>query len=94
MNERKPSNPPVWSLSADDFWRQLRGLVAAELSLITSKRPTALLTLEEAAALCKCSTRHIRRLRTLGLPVVLLGDSLRFEPDAVLQWLRVRSGGG
>lgn len=85
MTEPKPSGAPVWSLGADEFWAKLRALVVAELTLIAGQRPTALLTLEEAAALCKCSTRHIRRLRTLGLPVLMLGDSLRFEPDAVLQ---------
>ena len=90
MTERKKLEP-LWSLEADEFWNRLRGLLATEMSLIAMQRPTALLTIDEAAALCKCSTRHIRRLRTLGLPVVMLGDSVRFEADAVVQWLRARS---
>jgi excisionase family DNA binding protein len=52
----------------------------------------ALLTLEDLARTLRCSTRHIRRLRGEGLPVVMVGEAPRFERDAVLAWLRARSG--
>jgi excisionase family DNA binding protein len=81
---------PLWALPADAFWFQLRALVAEELESI-AVRQRALLTLEETAELCRCSTRHIRRLRRDGLPVLFLGDSPRFEREAVLSWLRERS---
>jgi excisionase family DNA binding protein len=83
---------PVWSLTAEEFWTQLRELVATEVAAAVSQEPAPLLTFEEAAALCKCSTRHLRRLRSQGLPVVMLGESVRFERDTLLNWLRTRPG--
>jgi len=35
-----------------------------------------------------CSGAHIDNLRKRGLPVVHVGDALRFDPKAVLLWLR------
>lgn len=35
-----------------------------------------------------CSKEHIDHLRKRGLPTVLVGQSVRFEPAAVLAWLK------
>lgn len=37
-----------------------------------------------------CSAAHIDHLRKKGLPVVWVGEALRFDPAAVLEWLRQR----
>ncbi len=40
-----------------------------------------------AQKLC-CSAAHVDKLRKRGLPVVHVGESVRFEPGKVLEWLR------
>jgi hypothetical protein len=35
-----------------------------------------------------CSAAHIDNLRKRGLPVVYVGEAVRFEPPAVVEWLR------
>ncbi len=40
-----------------------------------------------------CSAAHVDNLRKRGLPVVMVGDAVRFEPAAVLEWLRGEQGG-
>ena len=40
------------------------------------------------------STRHLARLRAQGLPVIHLGRSARFDPDAVMEWLQLRERHG
>jgi excisionase family DNA binding protein len=90
---------PAWSLSEAEFWEKHREVLREELAEIARPNGGALLTSDEAAQLCRCSTRHLRRLRDEGLPVILLGDSPRFEREAVLAWLRrttevTRSRGG
>jgi hypothetical protein len=39
-----------------------------------------------------CSAAHIDNLRKQGLPVVWLGEAVRFDPPKVVDWLRERSG--
>lgn len=38
-----------------------------------------------------CSAGHIDVLRKRGLPTVMVGQAVRFEPPAVLAWLREQS---
>lgn len=38
-----------------------------------------------------CSVAHVDNLRKRGLPTVLVGQSVRFEPGAVVAWLREHS---
>jgi hypothetical protein len=35
-----------------------------------------------------CSAAHIDALRKKGLPTVMVGQAVRFEPARVLDWLR------
>jgi excisionase family DNA binding protein len=81
---------PAWSLSQDEFRELQREVIRQVLAELLPCVPTGLLTLEETAELFRCSTRHVRRLRHEGLPVVWVGESPRFERDAVLAWLRTR----
>ncbi len=81
---------PVWATGSGEFWTRLREIVREELVELDRLAPSPLLTLEEAAKYFRCSTRHLRRLRTEGLPCVMLGESPRFERDAVVAWLRAR----
>jgi excisionase family DNA binding protein len=82
---------PAWSLSEVEFREVQREIIRDALTELLPTVPTPLLTLEETAEFFRCSTRHIRRLRREGLPAVMLGESPRFERDAVLAWLRSRS---
>ena len=38
------------------------------------------------------SAAHVDNLRKRGLPTVMIGQSVRFEPEAVLSWLRDQRG--
>lgn len=35
-----------------------------------------------------CSAAHIDNLRKRGLPIVPVGEAIRFEPHAVMAWLK------
>jgi hypothetical protein len=39
-----------------------------------------------------CSAAHIDAMRKRGMPTVMLGVAVRFEPTAVLDWLRQGNG--
>lgn len=69
---------------------ELKKLLAEQAPCPPGPDADALLTAEDVAQLLRCSTRHVRRLRKDGLPVVWLGEAPRFERDAVLAWLRRR----
>jgi phage terminase Nu1 subunit (DNA packaging protein) len=47
-----------------------------------------LLDREQAAAWLRVSVRTLDTFRAKGMPVVMLGDSPRVEPEAALEWLR------
>jgi excisionase family DNA binding protein len=83
---------PAWATTSGQFWTHLREIVREELAALDTRAPDSLLTTEETAQLLQCSPRQIRRLRGEGLPFVLLGESPRFERDAVLLWLRAGVG--
>jgi excisionase family DNA binding protein len=70
---------------------ELKKLLAEQAPCTPGHDADVLLTTEGVAQLLGCSTRHVRRLRKDGLPVVWLGDAPRFERDAALEWLRARS---
>lgn len=56
----------------------------------TAGAPQLLLTKHELARALQCSPSTLDRLRKEGMPVVMLGESPRFEAAAVTDWLRVR----
>ena len=75
------------TLDAAPLLAALRGSAGTEVV----PTPQPLLTQEETAQFCRCSVRHFRRLRDDGLPTLWLGESPRFDREAVLAWLRMRS---
>jgi excisionase family DNA binding protein len=85
-------NGPVWAIPQDEFWQRHREAIREELASLLGSLAAPLLSLDETAQLCGCSTRQIRRLRLEGLPTVMVGEAPRFERDAVLAWLRARAG--
>lgn len=48
-------------------------------------------TVADVARYVNCSERHVWNLRRSGLPSVKVGALVRFEPEAIKEWLR--SGG-
>ena len=52
-----------------------------------------LLTTKELAAIWKVSENTIRNYRVQGMPHIKIGRSIRFEPLAVMQWLKDKSEG-
>ncbi len=49
-----------------------------------------LLTRNQAAEWLCCSPATVDNMRRKGMPCVWLGDSPRFEPGAVVEWMRAR----
>lgn len=45
-----------------------------------------LLNTKELAAFLRCLTRHIARLRKMGLPTITLGRLVRFSMNEVIEW--------
>jgi excisionase family DNA binding protein len=50
-----------------------------------------ILTKEELANYLKVTERTIDRLRKKGMPFLKVGDTVRFQKDAVLKWLEENS---
>jgi phage terminase Nu1 subunit (DNA packaging protein) len=46
-----------------------------------------LLNREQLAGRLQCSIRHTYRLQRQGMPIVLVGNSPRFDYDEILEWL-------
>jgi hypothetical protein len=88
--EPNPPRPEIVLQIRLDPAPLLEALRGAARSDVVAELET-LLTQEDAARFCRCSVRHFRRLRDEGLPTLWLGESPRFERDAVLAWLRSRS---
>jgi hypothetical protein len=69
--------------------RVLAELRASEPEAAGNGRPR-LLDRRGLASMLGCCVDVVDRLRSEGLPELHVGDSPRFEPDAVLAWLRER----
>lgn len=41
-----------------------------------------------------CSATHVDNLRKAGMPWVSVGQAVRFEPNAVLEWLKATGHAG
>jgi excisionase family DNA binding protein len=50
-----------------------------------------ILTKEELATYLKVTERTIDRLRKKGMPFLKVGDTVRFQKEAVLKWLEENS---
>ncbi|HKO90007.1 MAG TPA: hypothetical protein VJU61_02580 [Polyangiaceae bacterium] len=66
-------------------------VVSAVRQAIGSRTGGALLVdKQDLARQLSCSAAHIDHLRKRGLPWVPVGQTVRFEPAKVLDWLRQR----
>lgn len=85
-----PPEPPISLVvvSAADLANLIRDAVADALEASRSPTLPTLLDREGCAEWLQVSTRTLDTMRGRGLPQVMLGDSPRFEPAAVLEWLR------
>jgi hypothetical protein len=69
---------------------ELAALVAAAVGEALEKGAGAPLLVDKQALAQRlgCSPAHIDALRKRGLPVVMVGQLVRFEPERVVEWLR------
>lgn len=74
---------PAFALTEEE----LLGLVRRAVGEASVPRPL-LVDKQGLARSLNCSPAHIDVLRKRGLPTVNVGQLVRFEPDAVLAWLR------
>lgn len=75
---------PAFALTEDELTAVVRKAVGQVLG-----EPRELLVDKQGLARClNCSAAHIDVLRKRGLPTVPVGQLVRFEPAAVLAWLR------
>ncbi|HEY3493346.1 MAG TPA: hypothetical protein VGK73_01615 [Polyangiaceae bacterium] len=84
------ANSPAFSLTA----KQLAAVVAAAVSDALSHQQELLVDKQSLARRLNCSPAHVDALRKRGLPTVLVGQAVRFEPEAVVAWLKQASNGG
>lgn len=66
----------------------LRALIASALEDALGKGSQLLIDKQMLAHRLSCSASHIDHLRKHGLPWVRVGDAVRFDPAAVIDWLR------
>ncbi len=93
-----PPRPPGTGDEGDAFAftltsAQLSALMARVVNEALSAHAggTQLVDKQVLAQKLGCSAAHIDNLRKRGLPVVPLGELVRFDPAAVIEWLRQQS---
>jgi hypothetical protein len=79
-------NAPAFTVTRAELIGIVRAAVRQELSA-----RALLVDKQLLAQQLDCSSAHIDHLRKRGLPVVKVGQSVRFETDKVLEWLRTQS---
>lgn len=77
---------PAFTLSAGELANVVEGAVKRALGVRAALVDKATL----CAQLC-CSAAHVDNLRKVGLPVVKVGEAVRFDTDEVMAWLRSRT---
>lgn len=83
---------PAFTLTGHQLSALIAGAVADALGA-HAKEPL-LVDKQVLAKRLGCSAAHVDNLRKRGLPVVMVGEAVRFAPDAVLDWLRRQTGEG
>lgn len=72
-------------------YRALQEELQADRAPVPALTGPMLVSGAELGRLLGCSRTQVHRLRLEGAPAVRLGDVYKFEPAAVLAWLRERS---
>lgn len=78
-------NAPAFTVTKAELAELVRAAVRQEIT-----QRAVLVDKQSLAQQLGCSAAHIDNLRKCGLPTVSLGQSVRFETDKVLEWLRAR----
>jgi hypothetical protein len=78
---------PAFTVTRGELGELVRAAVREELG---HARPL-LVDKQQLARQLGCSPAHVDHLRKRGLPTVMLGQAVRFEPGAVLGWLRAQA---
>jgi len=81
----KAEGEPAFTVTRGELKQMVREAVASALDV----RPV-LVDKSTLAKCLQCSPAHIDNLRKVGLPTVRVGESPRFDVEAVLAWLRSR----
>jgi len=58
--------------------------------MINTKNPSKLMTVSELSDALKLTRTSIQRLRKQGMPVILIGVSVRYDYVEVMQWIKAR----
>lgn len=75
---------PVVTLTVDELER----IVERAVRVAIDESSQLLVDRHGLAKRLGCSVSHIDALRKKGLPTVLVGQSVRFDPGAVVAWLK------
>jgi hypothetical protein len=75
----------------DDLAEIVRAAVRAEIEQMGGAVQPRPLDRAEIAGALGCSTAQIDRMRTKGMPCILLGDSPRYFVSECVQWARERA---
>lgn len=78
---------PAFSLTEEE----LAALMTRAVGDALERAQQLLVDKQGLAQRLNCSAGHIDVLRKRGLPTVMVGQAVRFEPPAVLAWLREQS---
>lgn len=78
---------PAFTVTRAELAGMIRDAVHDALGMARPK----LLDKQSLAQTLDCSAAHIDHLRKRGLPIVRVGQSVRFEPAEVIAWLRQQS---
>ena len=71
---------------------RLKTLMASVVKAALGATQQLLVDKQTLAQRLSCSAAHIDHLRKKGLPVVRVGEAIRFDPKDVMEWLRQNSG--
>jgi hypothetical protein len=83
---------PVVTMTRGELEALVSGAVQKALS--SGACGPLLVDKQDLARQLRCSAAHIDHLRKRGLPTVMVGQVVRFEPQKVLAWLEARSAEG
>lgn len=82
-------NAPAFTVTRGELW----AIVAAAVERAMGAASALVVDRQGIARLLGCSPAHIDALRKQGLPTLMVGQAVRFEPAAVIGWLRERPKG-
>lgn len=77
-------NAPAFTVTRGE----LGALIASAVEGALAKAAPLLVDRQGIARVLGCSAAHVDALRKRGLPALMVGQAVRFEPARVIEWLR------